>query len=166
MVGKAAGAGGDSDVPFTWSTPLRYEPGLLDRLRRANRELVMSYSVALHAGRRGSREAAALAITRCARQLHDVQRTEALKLYPTIARHMADDPEGAAAVTLLRREANALARHFLRLVEGLFSRTRPGMPPDSLVDEAQNALQRYLAEKETHLYRFYALTAPADSDAA
>ena len=167
MVGKVdVGAGGDADAPFTWSTPLRHDPGLIDELRRANRELMMSYSVALHAGRRGSFEAAALAITRCARQLHDVQRTEALRLYPTIARRTVDDPDGAAAVASLRREANALARHFIRLVEGLFSRARPGMPPEPLLDEARGVLQRYLDEKESRLYRFYALTAPADSDAA
>ncbi|MBA8883420.1 hypothetical protein [Dokdonella fugitiva] len=167
MAGKAdAGEAHDVHAAFDWSAPWRHDPGLIEELRRANRGLMMSYSVALHAGRRGSFEAAALAISRCVRQLHEVQRTEALRLYPTIARRLADDVEGAATVTSLRREANALARHFMRLVEGLFSRGRPGMPPAALVDEARAVLQRYLDEKESRLYRFYALTAPADSDAA
>ncbi|MGN6518741.1 MAG: hypothetical protein ACTHK2_04870 [Dokdonella sp.] len=163
MIRADAGGTGGVHSPLEWST-LRHDPALVDELRRSNRELLMSYAVALHAGRRGSLGAAALANARCARQLHDVQRTEALRLYPTIARRMADDPEGAATVTSLRREANALARHFLRLTEGLFSRARPGMPPDSIVDEARAVLQRYLDEKETRLYRFYALTAPAGSE--
>ncbi|HEU4664002.1 MAG TPA: hypothetical protein VFS55_08225 [Dokdonella sp.] len=167
MVGKAdAHAGTVPAAADAWTTSLRHDPRLIDELRRANREAMMSYSVALHAARRGSFEAAALAISRCARQLHDVQRTEALRLYPTIARRMAGDPEGAAAVAALRRDANALVRHFMRLVEGLFSRARPGMPSEALIEEARAVLQRYLVEKESHLYRFYALTAPAGSDAA
>lgn len=166
MLGKAdAHAGVDSAGAGARTVSLRHDPRLIDELKRANREAMMSYSVALHAGRRGSFDAAALAISRCARQLHDVQRTEALRLYPTIARRMANDPEGAAAVAALRRDANALVRHFMRLVEGLFSRARPGMPSEELIADARSVLQKYLAEKESRLYRVYALTAPPDGDA-
>jgi hypothetical protein len=146
---------------FTWSTPLRHEPGLLGELRRANRELLMSYSVSLHAARRGSFAAAALAMSRCAQQIHAVQRLEALKLHPPISRCLASDPETLTTVSSLRREANALARRFLRLTEGLFGGPRRGVPDVAVTIEAEALLQRYLEQKEQHLYRFYALVADA-----
>jgi hypothetical protein len=159
-------SGAAGEQTFTWSTPLRHEAGLLDQLRSANQELLMSFRVALHAGRRGLFDAAALAISRCTQQLHAVQRLEALRLYPPISRRMSEDPETAAMVTSLRREANGLARRFMRLTEGLFTPLRPGMPSDAVVSEAESVLRRYLVEKESRLYRFYALTAPVGANAA
>jgi len=150
---------------FTWSTPLRHESGLLGQLRRANRELLMSYSVALHAARRGSFAAAALAMSRCAQQIHAVQRLEALKLHPPISRCLASDAETLTTVSSLRREANGLARRFLRLTDGLFGGPRRRMPDVAVTIEADALLKRYLEQKELHLYRFYALVAPA-ADAA
>jgi hypothetical protein len=146
---------------FTWSTPLRHEPCLLGQLRRANHELLMSYSVSLHAARRGSFAAAALAMSRCAQQIHAVQRLEALRLHPPISRCLAGDPDTLTTVSGLRREANALARRFLRLIEGLFGGPRRAMPDAALTIEAEALLKRYLMQKERHLYRFYALVAPA-----
>jgi hypothetical protein len=162
IANEADSAVGD-EQPFTWSTPLRHEAGLLAQLRRANHELLMSFSVALHASRRGSRDAAQLAISRCMQQIHAVQRLEALRLYPPISRRMTADPDSAAMVTSLRRESNAHVRRFLRLAEGLFSSTPKGTPVESVASEAEAVLRRYLVEKESRLYRFYALTAPADA---
>jgi hypothetical protein len=150
---------------FTWSTPLRHEPGLLGQLRRANRELLMSYSVALHAARQGSFAAAALAMSRCAQQIHAVQRLEALKLHPPISRCLASDAETLTTVSGLRREANSLARRFLRLTEDLFGGPRRCMPDEAVTIEGEALLKRYLEQKELHLYRFYALVAPV-ADAA
>lgn len=156
----AAGADGARE-PFTWSTPLRHEPGLLGQLRQANRELLMSYSVALHAARGGSFAAAALAMSRCAQQIHAVQRLEALKLHPPISRCLASDAEMLSTVSSLRREANALARRFLRITEGLFHAPHRCMPDAAVTIEAEALLKRYLVQKEQHLYRFYALVADA-----
>lgn len=147
----------------TWSTSLRHELGLLGQLRRANRELLMSYSVALHAARQGSFAAAALAVSRCAQQLHAVQRLEALKLHPPISRCLASDAETLTTVSSLRREVNALARRFLRLTEGLFGGPGRRTPDVAVTIEAEGVLKRYLEQKELHLYRFYALVAPADA---
>lgn len=124
----------------------------------------MSYSVALHAARRGSFAAAALAMSRCAQQIHAVQRLEALKLHPPISRYLARDAETLTTVSSLRREANALARRFLRFTESLFGHGRR-MPDVAVTVEAEALLKRYLEQKELHLYRFYALVAPA-ADAA
>lgn len=148
--------------PFTWSTPLRHEPGLLGELRRSNHELLMSYAVASHAAQRGSFAAAALAISRCARQIHAVQRLEALRLYPPISRCMANDPETMTTVSGLRREANALARRFLRLTEGWYGAPQ-ALPSAATTAEAQALLKRYLAQKESRLYRFYALIATMEA---
>ena len=163
-VAAAATADGTREK-FAWSTLLRHEPGLLGQLRRANRELLMSYSVALHAARRGSFAAAALAISRCAQQIHAVQRLEALKLHPPISRCLASDAEMLTTVSSLRREANALARRFLRITEGLFGGPVRRMPDATVTIEAEELLKRYLEQKELHLYRFYALVAPV-ADAA
>jgi|GEM_PF-4912087 len=146
-------------------SPLRGEPGRfvdpqgdpLERSRRANRRILVGFAVAVQAARRGSFGVAALAIARCTAQLHDVQRLDALHLYPAIARRFADDVETTAAVAAMRRDANAHARHFLRLVDGLFTRARPGMPPPEVLAEAEQALSAYLAGKESQLYRFYGL---------
>lgn len=158
-IAAAATADGVRET-FTWSTLLRHEPGLLGQLRRANRELLMSYSVALHAARRGSFAAAALAMSRCAQQVHAVQRLEALKLHPPISRCLASDAETLTTVSSLRREANALARRFLRISEGLFSGPKRRMPDVAVTMEAEALLKRYLELKELKLYRFYALVAP------
>lgn len=132
---------------------------VLERLRRENRQALVSFSVALHAARRNAFDVAALAIARCSRQLHDIQRQEALHLYPVIARRLVDDADTTAAVTAMRRDANAHVRHFLRLVDGLFTRSRPGMPSVALIEEAEHTLSAYFAGKEGHVYRFYALAA-------
>jgi hypothetical protein len=160
-VAAIAARGDGGRETFTSSTPLRHEPGLLGQLRRANRELLMSYSVALHAARRGSLAAAALAMSRCTQQIHAVQRLEALKLHPPISRCLANDPETLTTVSSLRREANALARRFMRLTEDLFGGPMRRMPDAAVTIEAGAVLKRYLAQKELHLYRFYALVADA-----
>ena len=160
-IAAIASAADDTREMSTGSTPLRHEHGLLGQLRRANRELLMSYSVALHAARQGSFAAAALAMSRCAQQIQAVQRLESLELHPPISRCLASDAETLTTVSTLRREANALARRFLRIAEGLFSGSRRSMPDVAVTIEAEALLKRYLEQKELHLYRFYALVAPA-----
>lgn len=143
-------------------------PVHLEHSRRANRRILVGFSVALQAARRGAFDVAALAMSRCEMQLHEVQRFKALHLYPVIARRCADDADAAEVVAAKRREANAMLRHFLNLVEGLYTPARPRMPDPVLIAKAERALAAYFAGKEAHLYRACSVVqeaSPADPPA-
>lgn len=151
--------------PFTWSTPNRHDPFLIAQLQRANLELRTLFSIAAQACRDASFESAADALNRCMQKLRDVQRLEALRLYPVLAHQASGNSNSAATVAYLRLRAHTLARRFLRLCENLMVACRAHSPDPENFSEAGAALDAYISAKELQLYEAYTLTAAASTAA-
>jgi hypothetical protein len=144
--------------PFTWTTPIRHDPFLIAQLQRANLELRTLFSIAAQASRMHSPEPAADALNQCMQKLREVQRLEALRLYPVLAHHASGDSNSAATVAYLRLRAHTLSRRFLRLCENLMVNCRAHTPNESDFADAAKALDDYVNSKELQLYQAYAFT--------
>lgn len=144
--------------PFTWTTPIRHDPFLIAQLQRANLELRTLFSIAAQACRTHSPEPAADALSQCMQKLRDVQRLEALRLYPVLAYHASGDSNSAATVAYLRLRAHTLSRRFLRLCENLMVGCRAHSTQEGDFAEAGKALDDYVNAKELQLYQAYAFT--------
>lgn len=152
--------------PFTWTTPIRHDPFLVAQLQRANLELRTLFSIAAQASRDGLFDAGADALNQCMQKLRDVQRLEALRLYPVLASQAASDSNSAATVAYLRLRAHTLARRFLRLCESLMVSYRARTPKEADIAEAGVALDTYVSAKELQLYQAYSFTSPSSAKAA
>jgi len=154
----------ENDEPFTWTTPIRHDPFLIAQLERANLELRTLFSIAAQARSDAKFDVAADVIVNCMLKLREVQRLEALRLYPVLAHHAANDQDAGASVAYLRLRTHTLARRFLRLSEGLVGACRSGQPSRlaaATFDEAAAVLDNYISAKELQLYGAYALAATA-----
>jgi len=145
---------------LTWSTPIRHDPFLIAQLQRANLELRALFSIAAQASRQSQFESAADALSQCMQKLREVQRLEALRLYPVLAHQAANNSNSAATVAYLRLRAHTLARRFLRICENLMVTCRAHSPKQADFAEAGSALDNYVSAKELQLYQAYAFTAP------
>lgn len=152
--------------PFTWTTPIRHDPFLIAQLQRANLELRALFSIAAQVSRDLQFESAADALSQCMQKLREVQRLEALRLYPVLAHQAAGNSNSAATVAYLRLRAHTLSRRFLRLCEHLMVTCRAHSPKDSDFAEAGSALDNYVSAKELQLYQAYVFIAPASSQVA
>jgi hypothetical protein len=153
--------------PFTWTTPIRHDPFLVGQLQRANLELRALFSIAAQASVDSAFEAAADALANCVHKLREVQRLEALRLYPVLSHQASGSSNAAATVAYLRLRAHTLARRFLRLSEELIAAARARRLADvAAYTEARSALDSYIEAKELQLYEAYALTASVPSAAA
>jgi hypothetical protein len=155
----------EHEVPetITWTTPIHHDRFLITQLQRANLELRTLFSIGAQASRDLSFQPAADALNRCMQKLREVQRLEALRLYPVLAHQAAGDSNSAATVAYLRLRAHTLARRFLRLCENLMVKCRAGSPIQGDFVEAGSALDGYISAKELQLYQAYAFTAPTSS---
>ena len=152
--------------PFTWTTPIRHDPFLIAQLQRANLELRTLFSIAAQASRDAAYETAADALGQCMQKLREVQRLEALRLYPVLAHQAAGDSNSAATVAYLRLRAHTLSRRFLRLCETLIVTCRAHTLREGGFAEAGRALDDYVNAKELQLYQAYAFTQNSPRQAA
>jgi len=144
--------------PFTWTTPIRHDPFLIAQLQRANFELRTLFSIAEQASRELHFESAADALNQCVQKLRDVQRLEALRLYPVLSHQAASDSNSAATVAYLRLRAHTLARRFLRMCESLMASSRARSLRETDLAEAGAALDNYISAKELQIYQAYSFT--------
>jgi len=149
----------ESPQPFTWTTPIRHDRFLIPQLQRANFELRTLFSIADHASRDLQFDSAADALGQCVQKLREVQRLEALRLYPVLAHQAESDPNSAATIAYLRLRAHTLARRFLRLCESLMASTRARLLQETELVEAGSALDNYISAKELQIYQAYSFTA-------
>lgn len=150
------------EVPetFTWTTPIRHDPFLIGQLQRANLELRTLFSIGAQASADASFDAAANALLNCMTKLREVQRLEALRLYPVLGHQAAGNANASATVAYLRLRTHTLARRFLRTCERLMGACRERQRIDSSAfDEARVALGSYIEAKELQLYEAYVATA-------
>ena len=152
--------------PFTWTTPIRHDPFLIGQLQRSNLELRALFAIAAQGSCDSRFDPAADALCQCMQKLRDVQRLEALRLYPVLAHHAASDSNSAATVAYLRLRAHTLSRRFLRLCESLMVACRAHSPDQADFAEANAALDAYISSKELQLYQAYAFTSSGVSKIA
>jgi hypothetical protein len=145
--------------PFTWTTPIRHDPFLIAQLQRANLELRTLFSIAAQGSRESSFDAAAGALNQCMQKLREIQRLEALRLYPVLAHQASGDSNSAATVAYLRLRAHTLSRRFLRLCESLIASSRDRSLRETDLAEAGTALDNYISAKELQIYQAYSSTA-------
>jgi hypothetical protein len=156
----------DRPEPFTWTTPIRHDRFLIAQLQRSNLELRALFSIAAQGSRDSQFESAADALSQCMQKLREVQRLEALRLYPVLAYQAGGNSNSAATIAYLRLRAHTQARRFLRLCEGLMVTCRSHSPKGEDFAEAGSALDNYISAKELQLYQAYAFTAPTSSQVA
>jgi hypothetical protein len=152
------------EVPkaFTWTTPIRHDPFLIGQLQRANLELRTLFAIAAQASDDALFDAAADALLNCMTKLREVQRLEALRLYPVLGHQASGNANANATVAYLRLRTHTLARRFLRLSEGLTSACRARQRVEaSAFAEARVALGGYIEAKELQLYEAYTATSVA-----
>lgn len=144
----AQGAGGE---PIGWASQLAYDPGLVERLVAANDRLRAAFARVVETCR-GTGANLPAAAADCARELQALNRTEALRLYPAIARRYAAQPAALDAFTRRRLAVYGHGRRLLRFLEGAVAR---GGADASELRAALDCLQRYVAEKQAQLYTLY-----------
>ena len=142
---------GANDEPITWTSHVAYDPGLIERLVAANDRLRAAFARVVDAGR-GTPEELSDAARHCQHELHALNRIEALRLYPVIARQFATQPEALDAFTKRRLTVYGHGRKVLRFLEGVVARR--------CVDAGElrssiEFLQRYVAGKQAQLYTLY-----------
>ena len=142
---------GATEEPITWTSQVAYDPGLIERLVAANDRLRAAFARLVDAWP-GADEAVAAAAGHCAHELHALNRVEALRLYPVIARQFAAQPEALEAFTKRRLAVYGHGRKLLRFLEGATARHAAD---SGELRAAVEFLGRYVAEKQSQLYPLY-----------
>jgi hypothetical protein len=145
-----------SGMALTWSTPVQYDATLVSRLIEQHRELNVRFAqIVSHLDKVPA--VAEHAVRECADQLHELRRTEALWLYPVIARGFAPDPIARRLVWQSRLVMLGLARRVLRRFDELVRAIRNGTEINIAADHVAKALAEYQRRNEEEMYPLYAL---------
>ncbi|HET7064308.1 MAG TPA: hypothetical protein VFI49_08510 [Rudaea sp.] len=138
----------DTRVPF--------DDGLLARLIAGHGELNARFA-ALLCSLEDDPQAAVCAIRDCASQLHELRRTEALWLYPVIARGVEYDEHARRQLVRLRLVMVALTRRLVRRLEELLQAVVSGSATRAAADEISATLSEYVERNEGEIYPLYRL---------
>jgi hypothetical protein len=147
---------GPSGIAPTWNTPVQFDASLVARLIAQHDELHAHFVAAVEQLDKDP-DSAERAVRECANQLHDLRRTEALRLYPLIARWFAPDPAGRRLASQSRLVMLVLVRHVLRLFEDLVLAIRSGAQIPAAADRVAHALAEYRRRNESEIYPMYDL---------
>ena len=142
---------GATDEPITWTSQVAYDPGLVERLVAANDRLRAAFARVVESWQ-GAPDDVAAAAQLCAHELHALNRLEALRLYPAIARQFAAQPAALEAFTKRRLAVYGHGRKLLRFLEAAVARRSIDAGE---LRAAVEFLQRYVAEKQAQLYTLY-----------
>jgi hypothetical protein len=137
-------------------TRVQFDAGLLRRLIAGHGELNALFA-GLVCRLEDNPEAAARAIRDCASHLQDLRRTEALWLYPVIARGLEHDQDAWRRLAQLRLVMVALTRRLVRRFEELLQAIVNGTPARAAADEVSVALAEYVQRNEAEIYPLYSL---------
>ena len=137
-------------------TPVRFDPELVARLHAEHRALnaLFADSVARFSG---DREAAERAVRACTDRLVEVRRTEALWLYPVIARAIEGDNDAQQQFLRLRLVMLRQARRVLRLLDDLTLAIRSGVDIHAAADRVAESLAEYWVRNNAEIYPIYDL---------
>lgn len=145
-----------SGKPLALDTRVQFDAGLLARLIAGHGELNARFA-ALVCRLEDDPQAAVCAIRDCARQLHELRRTEALWLYPVIARGVDSDTDARRQLARLRLVMVALTRRVVRCFERLLQAIVDGTPTRAAADEVSAVLAEYVQRNEAEIYPLYSL---------
>ena len=137
-------------------TPVHFDAGLVDRLLTEQRELNASFA-SLVARFGSDPEAAELAVRACSARMVEVRRTEALWLYPVIARAVDGDVEAQQQFVQMRLVMLRLARRTLRLLDDFAQAVRLGIGANAAADRVAEALAEYWQRNQSQIYPLYEL---------
>jgi hypothetical protein len=147
---------GPSGVALTWNTPVQFDATLVTRLIDEHRELSARFAqIVSHLDKVPA--VAEHTVRECAERLHELRRTEALWLYPVIARGFAPDPIARRLVWQSRLVMLGLARRVLRRFDELVRAIRNGTEIGIAADHVAKALAEYQRRNEEEMYPLYAL---------
>lgn len=137
-------------------TRVHFDEGLVPRLMAGHGELNARFAT-LICRLDDDPQAAVCAIRDCASQLHDLRRTEALWLYPVIARGVEYDEGARRQLARLRLVMVALTRRVVRRLEDLLEAVVSGIPAQAAADEVSALLAEYVQRNEAEIYPLYSL---------
>lgn len=150
--GEAKGSGAPDSI--TLDTPVRFDGRLVVRLVTEHSELNRRFA-ALIRRLDGDPNIIEREVRDCAALLHRLRRTEALWLYPIIARGVARDPVARRQFVQLRLSMLGLARRALRQFDDLAVALRRGTELEAAADLAARALGEYRMRNEAEIYPLY-----------
>jgi hypothetical protein len=141
-------------VPPTWNTPVPFDPHLLTQLLARHDEL--DARLAALRPMLASHPALAESVVReCADYLHELRHTEALRLYPVIARSLSPDPVARRLFWQSRLVMLGLARRVMRRFEDLGRAVRAGKGSEADLAHVVNGLAEYRRRNEATMYPLY-----------
>jgi len=140
----------------TLQTPVQFDNRLFEHLLAEHRELNSRYARLV--ARIGSDpEGIERAVRECTEQLVELRRTEALWLYPVIARAIEDDIDAQQQFLQLRLVMLRLARRILRLLDDLAQAIRLNLGVNAAADLCAEALAEYWQRNRAQIYPLYDL---------
>ena len=143
-----------SDDTLSFDTPVRFDAALAARLIAGHGELSIRFG-ALIRRLDGEPEGIGREIRDCSIRLHGLRRTEALWLYPVLARGVLRDGVARRQFMRLRLVMLGLARRVLRQFDDLAEAVQEGRETAQIADAAVKALAEYRARNEAEIYPLY-----------
>jgi len=137
-------------------TRVRFDPGLVPRLIAGHGELNARFATLL-CRLHDDPQAAVCAISDCASRLHELRSTEALWLYPVIARGVDYDEDARRQLARLRLVMLALTRRVVRCFDRLLQAMVNGTPTRVAAADLSVVLAEYVQRNEAEIYPLYSL---------
>ena len=147
---------GPSGMAPTWNTPVQFDASLVAQLTAQHGELNARFATLVGQLDKDP-ETAERAVRECASQLHDLRRTEALRLYPVIACWYGPDPAAQQMASQARLVMMGLVRRVLRSFDALIHAIRSGAEIPAAADRVAKALTEYRRRNEGEMYPMYGL---------
>jgi hypothetical protein len=144
----------DPGVAPTWNSPVQYEADLVARLTVQHDELDALFATLIGQIKKDS-FAAERTVRDCADWLHKLRHTEALRLYPVIARGLSPDPIARRLFWQSRLVMLGLARRVLRRFDDLAHAIQLHRGISAAIDNAAGAMTEYRRRNETTMYPLY-----------
>lgn len=141
---------------LNWNTKVQFDPALVGQLVAQYRALNERFE-SLGSKLEGDLHSAETAVRECADELHKLRHTEALRLYPVIARGLSSDPITRRLFWQSRLVMLGLARRVLRRFEELARAIRLRSEIPAAADHVAKALAEYRKRNETEMYPLYDL---------
>lgn len=147
---------GPAGIAPTWNTSVQFDASLVARLVAQHDELNTRFAMAVDQLDKDP-ESAERTVRECANQLHDLRRTEALRLYPVIACSFEPDPAAQELASQSRLVMMGLVRRVLRLFDELVHAIRNGAEIPAAAHRVAAALTEYRRRNEGEMYPMYDL---------
>ena len=141
-------------VAPTWNTPVQFEADLVARLTVQHDEVDALFATIIGQIKKDP-HAAERTVRDCADWLHKLRHTEALRLYPVIARGLSPDPIARRLFWQSRLVMLGLARRVLRRFDDLVHAIQSRRGISAAIDNAAGAMQEYRRRNEATMYPLY-----------